>query len=255
MFHRPLLYRLGALLLATLALVVALVGPVPTRADEPSHYFAETGHTVSGLFLSYWNDNGGLAQQGYPISDPFVEPSDLDPGKSYEVQYFERAVFERHPEYAGTPYEVLLSLTGADTYQQKYPDGAPGQRPNTDPGTQVFATGKFIERFGTGVAAGALPADPLALPQGGPAPDMTLRRPPAAPKACSMLRSSPSPPRGGPCTNGSKRLPIVRRSAGGSSSWPAPTRRKAPAARSPAICARSSSPPSSISRTAARRSP
>ena len=33
------------------------------------------------------------------------------------------------------------------------------------------------------------------------------------------LRSLPSPPHGGPCTNGSKRLPIVRRSAGGSSSW------------------------------------
>ena len=28
------------------------------------------------------------------------------------MQYFERAVFEWHPEYAGTPYEVLLSQLG-----------------------------------------------------------------------------------------------------------------------------------------------
>ncbi|HST04563.1 MAG TPA: plastocyanin/azurin family copper-binding protein, partial [Chloroflexia bacterium] len=30
--------------------------------------FAETGKTVRGLFLDYWNTHGGLAQQGFPIS-------------------------------------------------------------------------------------------------------------------------------------------------------------------------------------------
>jgi hypothetical protein len=33
------------------------------------------------------------------------------------VQYFERAVFEYHPENAGTPYTVLLRLLGADELQ------------------------------------------------------------------------------------------------------------------------------------------
>ncbi len=141
MSHRPLLYRRGALLLVILTLGVALVSPGATRADEPSHYFPETGHTVSGLFLTYWESHGGLAQQGYPISDPFVEPSDLDPGKSYEVQYFERAVFERHPENAGTPYEVLLTQLGTYRYQARYGSaGAPGLVPNQAPGNSHLFT-------------------------------------------------------------------------------------------------------------------
>ena len=58
--------------------------------------FAETGKTVCGRFLDYWQKNGGLAQQGLPLSGPFSEVSDLN-GKTYTVQYFERAVFEAHP--------------------------------------------------------------------------------------------------------------------------------------------------------------
>ena len=72
--------------------------------------FPETGKRVGGVFLDYWQSHGGLAQQGYPISDEFMERSALD-GKTYTVQYFERAVFEYHPENAA-PYEVLLSQLG-----------------------------------------------------------------------------------------------------------------------------------------------
>src|SRR4051794_16407708 len=71
--------------------------------------FPETGQTVCGKFLTYWQTHGGLAQQGYPISGEFQEKSDLN-GQTYTVQYFERAVFEYHPEHKGTSYEVLLSL-------------------------------------------------------------------------------------------------------------------------------------------------
>ncbi|HYP19541.1 MAG TPA: hypothetical protein VEY08_05650, partial [Chloroflexia bacterium] len=69
--------------------------------------------------------NGGLPQQGFPISEEMQERSDLD-GKTYTVQYFERAVFELHPEEK-PPYDVLLSLLGTFEYQRKYPNGAPGQ--------------------------------------------------------------------------------------------------------------------------------
>ena len=88
--------------------------------------FPQTGKTICGKFLAYWQSHGGLAQQGYPISAEFTEASDLDPGKSYTVQYFQRAVFELHPEYAGTPYEVLLAQLGTYRLQQKYPNGVPG---------------------------------------------------------------------------------------------------------------------------------
>jgi N-acetylneuraminic acid mutarotase len=93
------------------------------RGQQPSavnpRFFPETGKTIGGRFREYWERNGGLAQMGYPITDEFPERSPLD-GKTYTVQYFERAVFEYHPENAGTPYEVLLSHLGRFRYEQRY---------------------------------------------------------------------------------------------------------------------------------------
>jgi phosphate binding protein len=72
--------------------------------------FSQTNKTIGGKFRDYWEKNGGLAQQGYPITDEFVERSNLN-GKEYTVQYFERAVFELHPENQA-PYDVLLAQLG-----------------------------------------------------------------------------------------------------------------------------------------------
>ncbi len=60
-------------------------------------YFAETGHAMSGAFLRFWQKRGGLRTFGFPISEPLQEVSPAD-GKTYTVQYFERARFELHPE-------------------------------------------------------------------------------------------------------------------------------------------------------------
>ncbi|HMA35193.1 MAG TPA: sialidase family protein, partial [Chloroflexia bacterium] len=84
--------------------------------------FPQTGHTLGGVFRAYWESHGGLAQQGYPISDEFTEVSALN-GQPYTVQYFQRAVFEYHPENAGTPYAVLLSQLG--TFQARQLGPAP----------------------------------------------------------------------------------------------------------------------------------
>lgn len=92
-------------------------------ANAQGRLFPETGKRVGGIFLDYWQRNGGLAQQGFPISEEFQEVSDLD-GKTYRVQYFQRAVFEFHPENA-PPYNVLLSQLGKFRYQQKYASGGP----------------------------------------------------------------------------------------------------------------------------------
>lgn len=85
--------------------------------------FPQTGKTVSGEFLEYWQRNGGLAQQGYPITNRLLERSELD-GKEYTVQYFERAVFELHPENA-PPNNVLLTQLGTLNFKSKYPNGTP----------------------------------------------------------------------------------------------------------------------------------
>jgi hypothetical protein len=135
--------RLGAILLASVALV-GLVPQVTVVAQQADcHTFPETGMTVCGRFLQYWTEHGGLAQQGYPISPEFTETSDVN-GHNYTVQYFERSVFEMHPENAA-PNDVLLSLLGVSRYRQKYPGGASGQTPNTSAGTVLFsATGKRL---------------------------------------------------------------------------------------------------------------
>ncbi|HMA35282.1 MAG TPA: hypothetical protein VKY74_12505 [Chloroflexia bacterium] len=116
--------------------------PVPIPGSG-SQTFPETGQTVSGLFLDYWRNHGGLVQQGYPLSPVLSEVSPLD-GRSYSVQYFERAVFEYHPEYAGTPAAVLLSQLGTFAYQQHYPQGAPSQQVDSVNPRHFSETGRTL---------------------------------------------------------------------------------------------------------------
>jgi subtilisin family serine protease len=70
--------------------------------------FPETGQTLSGRFLDYWQRNGGLPVFGYPIT-PQVEGE-------HPAQVFERARFEHHPENA-PPYDVLLGRIGVATLE------------------------------------------------------------------------------------------------------------------------------------------
>ncbi|MGA7732599.1 MAG: hypothetical protein WCD37_15170 [Chloroflexia bacterium] len=136
----------GAIALAVLFALALSLSMTPTasykaKVQTSCQHFKESGRTICGKFLGYWLKTGGLAQQGYPISSEMLEESDTD-GKTYVVQYFERAVFERHPEN-NPPDDVLLQLLGVFAYAQKYPDGAPGQVANTSAGSQLFgATGK-----------------------------------------------------------------------------------------------------------------
>ncbi len=97
-------------------------GQVPNAAPG-SMLFTETGKRIGGMFLEYWKANGGVARQGYPISEEFKEVSPVD-GKSYTVQYFERAVFEYHPENR-PPYQVLLSPLGTFRYDARHGGGQP----------------------------------------------------------------------------------------------------------------------------------
>ena len=99
-----------------------------TQANQIT--FPETGKTLTGGFLAYWQQNGGLAQFGFPISNEISEQS-LTDGKIYIVQYLERSVFEYHPENP-PPNDVLLQLLGVARYSTTYPTGAPAQSPNQD---------------------------------------------------------------------------------------------------------------------------
>jgi hypothetical protein len=87
-------------------IIVTLMYPGGAAAQTNSRFFPETGRTVGGRFLDYWQSNGGLPVFGYPLSDQIQEN-----GRS--VQYFERQRFELHPENA-PPYDVLLGRLGAE---------------------------------------------------------------------------------------------------------------------------------------------
>ena len=118
------------------------LNPPVSLPGAGSRTFSETGNTVTGVFLDYWETHGGLPQQGFPISPAMGEVSDLD-GKPYTVQYFERAVFEYHADNE-PPYDVLLSQLGTFRYRAKYPEGAPNQRPNRTNGQLFSETGKTL---------------------------------------------------------------------------------------------------------------
>ena len=82
----------------------------PRAKDHTCSYDTETSHNLCGSFGDYWRANGGLAQFGRPLTEEFSEK--LEDGKTYTVQYFERARFEHHPENADPKYKILLGHFG-----------------------------------------------------------------------------------------------------------------------------------------------
>jgi hypothetical protein len=82
-------------------------------------FFARTGHTLAGRFLSYWRTHNGAQLLGAPISEPFREGNDDGSGRHYLVQWFKRGRLEYHPELAGTRYEVELGLVGLQALRQR----------------------------------------------------------------------------------------------------------------------------------------
>jgi hypothetical protein len=99
--------------LARAAFVVERGRPLPMR----QRCFAETLLCTQGRFLDYWEANGGLARNGFPLTPERIET--LEDGKAYTVQYFERVRLEYHPENA-PPYDVLLGQFGRRVLSESY---------------------------------------------------------------------------------------------------------------------------------------
>jgi hypothetical protein len=68
---------------------------------------------VWGRFLDRWRELG-VPIVGLPLSDQHEEKA--ADGKTYVVQWFERARFEYHPENT-SPYDVLLTLLGRQLFK------------------------------------------------------------------------------------------------------------------------------------------
>lgn len=89
---------------------IAELRRLAVATDTPPAYreFPETGHGIGGGFKFFWEHNGGLPIFGYPLTDEMT-----DPETGLTIQYFERAVFEYHPEN-DDPWQVLLRRLGAE---------------------------------------------------------------------------------------------------------------------------------------------
>jgi hypothetical protein len=103
----------------------------PVKCDQK---FTETGKCLSGRFLQFWQQNGGLSVFGFPItSDTSL--------KGIWSQDLERWMFELHPENP-KPFDVLGRRMGADWLQARMPGSGAGVQNCTatklgshDPGT------------------------------------------------------------------------------------------------------------------------
>jgi peptidoglycan/xylan/chitin deacetylase (PgdA/CDA1 family) len=131
-------------LIALMAMQLFAPGKAAASQSEPPSvvYFPVTGHHVAEPFLSTWRANGGLPIFGYPLSE-LIEVDGM------QVQYFERARFELHPENAGTEYEVLLTLLGSwlagERTNPAYTPFPADTAPPTEPGRQFFPeTGHYL---------------------------------------------------------------------------------------------------------------
>ncbi len=94
----------GVMIIALMLLLIT-VGVSSAQGPVERHY-DETGHTVRGRFLTFFDKYGGLAIFGYPITEEF-----RDPQSGMLVQYFQRARFEWNPNNPER-HQVQLGLLG-----------------------------------------------------------------------------------------------------------------------------------------------
>ncbi len=119
--------RINLLVGLLIGIVLLAIAPFALHAQAQSEqYFSETGHTVRGEFLDFFNAHGGLRIFGFPITEEFSL-------NGRTVQYFQRARMDLYPEkpagqriQLGSLGEELGQATppepplGPDTYYQRY---------------------------------------------------------------------------------------------------------------------------------------
>ena len=79
----------------------------PPSGTAGCQAFAETGQRLCDGFLAFWQQSGGVAILGLPISPEMPEG-----GRT--VQYLERTKLEYHPEWAGSQWAVVGELAGTN---------------------------------------------------------------------------------------------------------------------------------------------
>jgi hypothetical protein len=121
-----------AIIGANFLLPWSIQGQTPTIS-----YFPETGHSVRGEFLEFFEAHGGLAVFGYPLTDEFTQGG-------RRVQYFQKVRMEEHPESA-EPYNVQLGLLGDELGYRQPPISSAEIPPADHPQRRYYpATGHTV---------------------------------------------------------------------------------------------------------------
>ncbi len=100
-----------------------LINRVRTLLDQPAEasarFFPETGQSIAGGFRAFWERFGGLPIFGYPLTGEISET--CEDAATRTVQYFERAVFEWHPDKPelADRFHVLLRRLGAIAWERR----------------------------------------------------------------------------------------------------------------------------------------
>ena len=111
--------------------------PVPQSDSPDAMYYIQTGHNIFGGFRKYFEAYGSIDIFGYPRTEELIEDG-------MTVQYFQRARFEYHPEFAGTPYEVQLMLLGNYIRNGEPPAETVGPLPTTETQEYFPQTGHSV---------------------------------------------------------------------------------------------------------------
>jgi hypothetical protein len=99
------------LLAGLVPLLIIVLHPVMRHLHaQERRCFAETVYCIEGRVLNFWEQHGGLAIFGYPLTS---ERWDVIEGTSLRVQWFERVRIEFQPQ-ADAPSDIQLGRLGSE---------------------------------------------------------------------------------------------------------------------------------------------
>lgn len=123
--------RRFAFLLFVPIFLLASWGPANAQSSADVQYFPQTGHNIKGAFLRFFKAvKDPVLVFGYPITEQMTSKDGKD------VQYFQRARFELHPEL---PENQRVQMSGLGKLM--YQSGSQQLPVNNPAACQSFATG------------------------------------------------------------------------------------------------------------------
>jgi hypothetical protein len=158
--------RISGILTLALLTIGSFLSPFVSIAQEDGRlYVPETGHWITNDFLAtYQSVSDPQSIFGYPITDAFINPT-----TQHVVQYFQRALFELHPE---NPPELRVEIKRLGEYLYKKGEvlpmlsNSPACQYFPDTGHQVcYAFLEFFKDHG-GIAQFGYPISDIEIQEG-----------------------------------------------------------------------------------------